>query len=57
MVLETTIIEKKKKPQTRKTMYLKNANNFFSHLGYGIYFCYPNLKPQEESKLTKAKLS
>lgn len=38
-------------------MYLKNANNFFSHLGYGIYFCYPNLKPQEESKLTKAKLS
>lgn len=26
----------------------KNANNFVCHLDDEIYFCYPNLKPQQK---------
>lgn len=29
---------------------LKNANNFVSHLDNEVYFCYPNLKPQQKTE-------
>lgn len=43
MVLEATI-------DFKKLIHVlkKKANNLFYHLVYGIYFCYPNLKPQQK---------